>query len=95
MSDNKEVYCKIIKGKSIHYPVLVPNKKGMESALECGVKEIALFTAASESFTKKNINCSIVSVLIINLIPIIIIIISFIACFIRMNLSLSLRRLLN
>lgn len=93
MSDNKEVYCKIIKGKSIHYPVLVPNKKGMESALECGVKEIALFTAASESFTKKNINCSIVSALIINLIPIIII--TFIACFIRMNLSLSLRRLLN
>jgi hydroxymethylglutaryl-CoA lyase len=39
--------------------VLVPNAKGMQAALEANVKEIAVFGAASESFTKKNINCSI------------------------------------
>ncbi len=61
MSDHKEVYSNINKEQNISYPVLVPNKKGMESALEVGVKEIAIFTAASESFTKKNINCTIVS----------------------------------
>ncbi len=37
----------------------MPNAKGMENALKCGVKEIAVFGAASEAFTKKNINCSI------------------------------------
>jgi len=35
----------------INYPVLVPNKKGMESAIACNVKEIAVFGAASEGFT--------------------------------------------
>ena len=35
----------------ISYPVLVPNEKGMEAALKCGVKEIAVFGAASEKFT--------------------------------------------
>lgn len=39
--------------------MLVPNTKGMENALKYGVDEIAIFGAASESFTKKNINCSI------------------------------------
>lgn len=43
----------------VSYPVLVPNVKGMENALKCGVKEIAVFGAASEAFTKKNINCTI------------------------------------
>lgn len=43
----------------VSYPVLVPNIKGMEGALKAGVKEIAVFGAASEAFTKKNINCSI------------------------------------
>ncbi len=52
---------KSIKRKEgISYPVLVPNKKGMEKAIEAGIKEIAIFTSVSESFTKKNINCSIV-----------------------------------
>lgn len=37
----------------------MPNAKGMESALKTGVKEIAVFSAASEGFCKKNINCSI------------------------------------
>lgn len=62
MSDHKEVYSNIKKETGVDYPVLVPNKKGMESALEVGVKEIAIFTAASESFAKKNINCTIVRI---------------------------------
>ena len=45
--------------EDIHYPVLVPNLRGLEGAMESGAKEIAIFAAASESFTQKNINCSI------------------------------------
>ena len=44
---------------NIAYPVLVPNLKGLEAAVSAGAKEIAIFPAASETFTKKNINCSI------------------------------------
>ncbi len=42
-----------------HFPVLVPNQNGLEKALAAGVKEIAIFAAASETFSQKNINCSI------------------------------------
>jgi len=45
--------------RGTEFSVLVPNEKGMEAALESGIKEIAVFAAASESFSKKNINCSI------------------------------------
>lgn len=45
--------------KGTEFSVLVPNEKGMLMALEAGVKEIAIFAASSESFSKKNINCSI------------------------------------
>ena len=41
------------------YTSLVPNKQGLEQALKVGCKEIAVFTAASEGFTKKNTNCTI------------------------------------
>ena len=41
------------------YPVLVPNLKGLKSALEAGVDHVAIFTAASESFCRKNTNCSV------------------------------------
>jgi hydroxymethylglutaryl-CoA lyase len=41
------------------YPMLVPNMKGLEAALDVGVEEIAIFAAASETFSEKNINCSI------------------------------------
>lgn len=41
------------------YPVLVPNEKGLERAIACGVEEIAIFGAASQTFSQKNINCSI------------------------------------
>ncbi len=41
------------------YSALTPNLKGLEAALECGVREVAVFGAASESFSQRNINCSI------------------------------------
>lgn len=59
LADSAEVYQKIKKAAQVSYPVLVPNLRGLEAALAVGVKEIAVFTAASESFTHKNINCSI------------------------------------
>uniref|UniRef100_A0A6V7HVZ3 hydroxymethylglutaryl-CoA lyase n=1 Tax=Bracon brevicornis TaxID=1563983 RepID=A0A6V7HVZ3_9HYME len=59
MQDNAEVFSSITKSPGINYPVLVPNLKGLESAMKVGVEEIAVFGAASESFTRKNINCSI------------------------------------
>ncbi len=43
----------------IHFPVLTPNLQGLENALEAGAKELAIFAAASETFSQKNINCSI------------------------------------
>lgn len=61
MGDNAEVFLGITKLKGVSYPCLVPNVKGLQSALKVGVKEIAVFGAASEAFTQKNINCSIVS----------------------------------
>jgi hydroxymethylglutaryl-CoA lyase len=51
MRDAFEVFTLINKHPGVNYPVLVPNTKGLESALKCGVKEIAIFGAASESFT--------------------------------------------
>ncbi|HEY3644445.1 MAG TPA: hydroxymethylglutaryl-CoA lyase [Gammaproteobacteria bacterium] len=59
LADADEVYKGIQKRAGVHYPVLVPNEKGMERALAVNVKEIAVFTAASESFNQKNINASI------------------------------------
>src|ERR1051326_4969583 len=59
MADTAEVYREIPKDPGIEYPVLVPNMKGLERAIEAGVKSIAIFTAASETFNKRNINMSI------------------------------------
>lgn len=59
MADGREVYKRIKKSPQISYPVLIPNKQGMDTALEVGVKEIAVFGAASEGFSQKNTNCSI------------------------------------
>lgn len=59
MADNAKVMAGIRRGPGIRYPVLVPNMKGLEDALRCGCDEIAVFAAASESFSRKNINCSI------------------------------------
>lgn len=57
--DSHDVYQKINKNTSVTYSALVPNELGMQHALEVGVKKIAVFTAASETFTQKNIHCSI------------------------------------
>ena len=59
LADAAEVFTGIDKREGVSYPVLVPNEKGMERALEVGAKEVSIFTAASESFNQKNINCSI------------------------------------
>jgi isopropylmalate/homocitrate/citramalate synthase len=59
MADTAEVYRNIPKDPGVDYPVLVPNLKGLERASEAGVKSIAIFTAASETFNKRNINMSI------------------------------------
>ena len=59
LADNEQVFSSITKLPGIAYSALVPNEKGMLRALEVNAKEIALFTAASESFNQRNINCSI------------------------------------
>ncbi|MGK0269537.1 MAG: hydroxymethylglutaryl-CoA lyase [Cocleimonas sp.] len=59
MAGSAEVFEGIKQKENTNYPALVPNLKGLESALESGVEEIAVFAAASESFSQKNINCSI------------------------------------
>lgn len=59
MGDNFEVFTRIRKRPGVAYTSLVPNKQGLEQALKAGCQEIAVFTAASEAFTKKNTNCSI------------------------------------
>uniref|UniRef100_A0A8D8HAG4 hydroxymethylglutaryl-CoA lyase n=1 Tax=Culex pipiens TaxID=7175 RepID=A0A8D8HAG4_CULPI len=59
MGDNSEVLRGINKVPGISYPVLTPNLKGFEAAIAAGAEEVAVFGAASESFTKKNVNCSI------------------------------------
>lgn len=59
MGDNAKVLLGIQKDPSISYPVLTPNLKGLMAAIEAGAQEVAVFAAASESFSQKNINCSI------------------------------------
>lgn len=59
MADAAQVYRSIRKVPGVSYPVLVPNLQGYAQAREVGVTEIALFTAASEAFARRNINASI------------------------------------
>jgi len=59
MADAAEVLAGIQRRPGTRYPVLVPNARGLEGAMASGVEEIAIFGAASESFSQKNINCSI------------------------------------
>ena len=59
MADSAEVMAGIRKRPGVAYPVLVPNMKGFEAAQAAGAEEIAVFGAASETFSKKNINCGI------------------------------------
>ncbi len=59
MADTAQVLARLHRKPGVSYPVLVPNMKGLEAALAAGVTEVAVFGAASESFSQKNINCSI------------------------------------
>ena len=59
MAGSAEVFAGIQQKPGVTYAALAPNLKGFEAALEAGVKEVAVFAAASEAFSQKNINCSI------------------------------------
>jgi len=59
MADSGDVLQSIDRHPNISYPVLVPNLQGLSAAILAGAKEIAVFTAASETFSKRNTNCSI------------------------------------
>ena len=59
MADSRAVFQQIKRRPGIIYSALTPNLLGINTALEAKVDEVAIFTAASESFTQKNINCSI------------------------------------
>lgn len=61
MGDNVDVYSNIDKKDGVTYSALVPNKRGMDSALTVDCQEVAVFTGATEGFVKKNINCTIVN----------------------------------
>jgi hydroxymethylglutaryl-CoA lyase len=59
MAQTDKVFQAIEKTSGIRYSCLVPNQMGLDAAQEVGVQNISLFTAASETFNQKNINCSI------------------------------------
>jgi len=59
MAGSDEVFCRLPVTTATTYAALTPNMQGLERALECGAKEVAVFAAASESFSQNNINCSI------------------------------------
>ncbi|GGD74138.1 hydroxymethylglutaryl-CoA lyase [Lacimicrobium alkaliphilum] len=59
MADSSEVFAAISRKAGVTYSALTPNLKGFEAALAAKADEVAIFGAASESFTQKNINCSI------------------------------------
>jgi isopropylmalate/homocitrate/citramalate synthase len=59
LADTGDVYARIHRASGTRYPALVPNLKGLERAMEAGVREIAVFTAASETFNRHNINAGV------------------------------------
>ena len=59
MADAAEVLAGIARREGVRYPVLVPNEQGYERARAVGAEEVAVFTAASEAFNRKNINAGI------------------------------------
>lgn len=59
LADAADVFAGIRKQVGVRYPVLVPNLQGLERALAVGVEEVAIFAAASEAFSQRNINASI------------------------------------
>ena len=59
MADHLEIMRGLVRRQGVNYPVLTPNLKGFEAAVAEGASEVAVFAAASEGFSQKNINCSI------------------------------------
>lgn len=59
MSDSDEVFRQIARAKGVVYSALVPNERGVERALAAGAQKLAVFTAASETFTRRNIDATI------------------------------------
>lgn len=59
MADTAEVLAGLQRKAGVSYPVLVPNLQGLSQAAQAGVEEIAVFTAASDAFTRKNINATV------------------------------------
>ena len=59
LGDAEEVMVGLKRRHEVHYSALVPNLMGLERAMSVGLEEVAVFTAASEAFTQKNINCTI------------------------------------
>ena len=59
MADSSELFSLIERSDGITYSALTPNLKGLEAAIAAGADEVAVFGAASESFSQKNINCSV------------------------------------
>src|SRR5512137_1277154 len=59
MADAAEVMARIRRRPGVRYPVLVPNLKGFEGAVAANADEVAVFVAATESFSRRNLNCSI------------------------------------
>ncbi len=59
MANSEDVFRHIRRKDGVSYPALVPNMRGLERAVAVGVTEVGIFIAASESFSKRNINCSI------------------------------------
>lgn len=59
MADNAQVMAGIRQKSGVSYPVLVPNRKGLDAAIAAGCKEVVVFGAATEAFSKKNTNCTI------------------------------------
>ncbi|MFQ3323387.1 MAG: hydroxymethylglutaryl-CoA lyase [Pseudomonadales bacterium] len=59
MANSEDVFTQLVHGDNITYAALTPNLKGFERALSVNATEVAIFAAASEAFSQKNINCSI------------------------------------
>lgn len=59
LADTEEVFLRIHRASGVRYPALVPNVRGLERAIAAGVREIAVFTAASETFNRRNIRAGI------------------------------------
>jgi hydroxymethylglutaryl-CoA lyase len=59
MADNAEVMAGIRRKPGVNYPVLVPNRKGLDAAIAAGCDEVVVFGAATEAFSRRNTNCTI------------------------------------